>query len=85
MNKNIISCVYLLVLFFANALMAQPYILHIQSPWASDDPHSFKAGRFTENTTYAMTANGNYWHTVEITVAEVTEYSTTTIELSSGE
>ena len=85
MNKNIFSCVYLLVLVFAHALMAQPYIIHIQSPWSSDEVHSFKAGRFTENTFYTMTADGNHWHTVEITVAEVTEYSTTTIELTSGD
>lgn len=85
MNKNIFSCVCFLLLILSCASIAQPYIVHLQSPWASDDPHFFKAGRFTENTDYAMTADGNHWHTVEITVAEVTEYSTTTIELTSGE
>lgn len=85
MNKNTVAFGYLLVLVFAHALFAQPYTIHIQSPWATDDPHFFEAGRFTENKASPMVSDGNHWHTVVVTAAEVTEYSTTTIKLSSAE
>ena len=57
MNKNTVAFGYLLVLVFAHALFAQPYTIHIQSPWATDDPHFFEAGRFTENKASPMVSD----------------------------
>ncbi len=86
MRKKPSSCLVFFLWITVQTIFAQPYTIHIQSPWKSNDTHSFEAGRFTENKTYLMESNGNHWHTVVITAAKIEqEYSTTTLTLKMGD
>lgn len=87
--KSKIKFLICFLLWATGTVFAQPYIIHIQSPWSSDAaladaPHTLSVtSQQSGTTTYAMTSEGNGWHVYSYTDA-INATSTRTFSVSTG-